>query len=120
MPYVPYSLTDLLRSPSFSPHPLVSFSTTADRTANPKELRFTLLAKSIMYQILSAVAYLHDSAQSIAHRDIKPNNILLTAEGCVKLIDFGVAWKEGEELASKKSDLWPEVTEKMYFELATG
>lgn len=114
---MPYSLTDLLCSPLFSPHPLVSFSTSAD---HPRELRFTVLAKSIMYQILSAVAYLHDPAQSIAHRDIKPNNILLSAEGCVKLIDFGVSWKEGEDSAAKKNDLWPEVKEKMYFEIATG
>lgn len=120
MLYIPYSLTDLLCSTSFSPHPLVSFSTFTDRIPNPRELRFTVLAKSIMYQILSALAYLHDPARSIAHRDIKPNNILLTAEGCVKLIDFGVAWKHGEDLATRKGELWPEFSEKMYFEVSTG
>ena len=39
--------------------------------------------------VCEAVEYLH--AHAIAHRDIKPNNILVTPEGRVKLVDFGVA-----------------------------
>jgi serine/threonine protein kinase len=40
-------------------------------------------------EVCAAVEYLHSHA--IAHRDIKPNNILVTPEGRVKLVDFGVA-----------------------------
>ncbi|MES1254022.1 MAG: serine/threonine-protein kinase [Acidobacteriota bacterium] len=40
-------------------------------------------------EVCDAVEYLHGHA--IAHRDIKPNNILVTAEGRVKLVDFGIA-----------------------------
>ncbi len=40
-------------------------------------------------QILSAMEYAH--ARKLLHRDIKPGNILLSTEGKVKLVDFGLA-----------------------------
>ena len=39
--------------------------------------------------VLSAVAQAH--SHLVIHRDIKPNNILVTTEGQVKLLDFGIA-----------------------------
>jgi eukaryotic-like serine/threonine-protein kinase len=39
--------------------------------------------------VLDAVAYAH--RQLIVHRDIKPRNILVTEQGEVKLVDFGIA-----------------------------
>jgi serine/threonine kinase 33 len=45
--------------------------------------------KRIFRQIVLGVQYLHQ--QNIAHGDIKPENVVFTAEGAVKLIDFGYA-----------------------------
>ncbi|KAG1879663.1 kinase-like domain-containing protein [Suillus tomentosus] len=119
MPYVPSSLIALLSSNDFSPHPLISILAADPSNPSPREQRFVLLAKSLMFQILIGVTFLHETAK-IAHRDIKPSNILLTSSGRVQLIDFGISWKEGEDLAAKKNDLWVETPEKMYFEVSTG
>ncbi|KAG1748815.1 kinase-like protein, partial [Suillus occidentalis] len=119
MPYVPSSLITLLSSNDFSPHPLVSILPADQSSPSPREQRFLLLAKSLMFQILSGVTFLHDTAK-IAHRDIKPSNVLVTLSGRVQLIDFGISWKEGEDLAAKKNDLWVETPEQMYFEVSTG
>ncbi len=40
-------------------------------------------------QCLSALSYAHK--QNIIHRDIKPANMMLTPQGIVKLMDFGIA-----------------------------
>lgn len=46
-------------------------------------------AKVYFCQIMSAIAHLHRS--SIAHRDIKLENILITSDGRAKLSDFGLS-----------------------------
>jgi len=45
--------------------------------------------RSITGQIARALEYVH--GLGVLHRDIKPSNAILTADGRVKLIDFGVA-----------------------------
>ncbi|HZR47587.1 MAG TPA: serine/threonine-protein kinase [Candidatus Manganitrophaceae bacterium] len=40
-------------------------------------------------QIADALAYLHE--HQVAHRDLKPDNIMILKDGKVKVIDFGIA-----------------------------
>ena len=82
-------------------------------------------AVSIAAQICDGLAYAH--SQRTVHRDIKPANILLTREGVVKLVDFGLAEVLGthsfaggagtyaymapedfhpEEQSDRQSDIW--------------
>ena len=109
MPFVPYHLSDVLASPRLSPH---AFPDSPDREVDPTA--FLVVVKSLAYQILSALAYIH--ARGIAHRDVKPRNLLLTQDGCIKLVDFGVSWSEQQD----ERDLWPEPRGRMCFDVATG
>ena len=82
-------------------------------------------ALDIAAQICDGLAYAH--SRRTVHRDIKPANILLTREGVVKLVDFGLAEVLGthsfaggagtyaymapedfhpEERSDRQSDIW--------------
>lgn len=47
---------------------------------------------SLAAQIAGALHHAHE--RGVLHRDVKPSNILLTAEGRAMLVDFGLAWSD--------------------------
>ncbi|HSN34069.1 MAG TPA: serine/threonine-protein kinase, partial [Ideonella sp.] len=58
--------------------------------AYAKRLRLGVRERVALFlQVTAAVAHAH--ARLVVHRDLKPGNILVTGEGQVRLLDFGIA-----------------------------
>jgi TolB-like protein/tetratricopeptide (TPR) repeat protein/predicted Ser/Thr protein kinase len=59
----------------------------------------------LFIQVLDAVSYAH--RRQILHRDLKPSNILVTEQGEVRLLDFGVArLLQAEADGSSLTHIW--------------
>lgn len=48
-------------------------------------------ALKIASQIAEALAYMHDPAVNVVHRDLKPDNVMLCNDGTIRIMDFGIA-----------------------------
>jgi len=57
------------------------------------------MALLIVREVCRGLAYAHE--RGVVHRDIKPANILISNEGEVKLVDFGIATIHGGEAPSE-------------------
>jgi tetratricopeptide (TPR) repeat protein len=72
------------------PYLAIEYVEGAPLTAYCDRHRLPLAARlGLMLQVLSAVQYAHQNL--VIHRDLKPANILVTPQGQVRLLDFGIA-----------------------------
>ncbi|KAF9618318.1 hypothetical protein IFM89_000953 [Coptis chinensis] len=85
-----------------------------------EETKFSeLRAAGILQELMLGIKYCHD--MGVVHKDVKPENILLTSSGKIKLADFGLAERisPGQSLSSMVGSpiyVAPEVFDEKYSE----
>lgn len=81
----------------------------SDLPTHCRQRRLDLRARiGLLLDLCDAVAHAH--RHSILHRDIKPGNVLVTPDGQLKLIDFGIAKAldgEGADLTHEAAPMTP-------------
>src|SRR3954464_2750289 len=84
------------------------------------------LSACITARILEGLAYAHRKGEGVIHRDLSPRNVMLSRDGEVKLVDFGIAVTlgdggEGEGAQSAPTGSFPYMSpEQVRREALTG
>ena len=86
--------------------------------AAPRGTFDELRLRSVLAQLCRGLLALH--AANKVHRDVKPSNILVTAAGTVKLLDFGLVAEVGSSRSVNESGLVVGTPNYMAPEQATG
>ena len=58
----------------------------------------------VAQQLSEALCYLESRPNPVCHLDIKPSNLIRRADGVIKLVDFGSAWKGTAKLRGLGTD----------------
>ncbi|CDS00411.1 related to SGV1-Cyclin-dependent protein kinase [Sporisorium scitamineum] len=107
MPLYAATLEEALLEPSLASSPEVNTGELSRPGKSISHLWSTSqqdFVHSVSKQLLAGIVYLHDN--NVAHRDVKPSNILLSHTGVVKIIDLGTAYTTAvlkDPLASDES-----------------
>ncbi|MFT3700404.1 MAG: serine/threonine-protein kinase [Kofleriaceae bacterium] len=65
------------------------------------------VAAYITARILDGLDYAHRKGEGVIHRDLSPRNVMLSRDGEVKLVDFGIAVTLGEGEAGESNQSAP-------------
>lgn len=76
-------------------------------TCSKKQLGMRpMMAAYIAKEVATGLAYAHGAADGTVHRDIAPSNIIVSYDGDVKILDFGIATWGKKEVNTATGIVW--------------
>jgi len=106
----------------FCPYSLEDIRVACDKNESVRTRIDATLARMCISQVIAGVRYMHNYAdgEAIAHFDIKPDNIMSTSEGVLKIADFGLAVALKGKLGVVTDGMYRGTDEYMAPEVAAG